>query len=104
MLPTKVVEERVRIWMGELLRDFTADVPGLDYNYILVSSKNGHNFDYVIHKIKKIREKAKEEKIPRPKIFVVGNANVGKSSFINKLIERSNSHLDESRLSRIRYR
>lgn len=66
------------------------------YNYILVSSKNGFGFDYVIHRIKLIKEKAKEEKTPKAKIYVVGNANVGKSTFINKLIERSNKFMREN--------
>ena len=61
-----------------------------------MSSKNGFGFDYVIHKIKKFKEKAKEEKTPNPKIYVVGNANVGKSTFINKLIERSNKFMREN--------
>ncbi len=103
ILPTKVVEERIRVWVGEYLKEFTSDIEGLEYSYILVSSLNGHNFDYVIHKIKKIKEFAKENKIPRPKIFVIGNANVGKSSFINKLIRRANRHLSEERINKLNY-
>ena len=61
-----------------------------------MSSKNGFGFDYVIHKIKKVKEKAKEEKTPKPKIYVLGSANVGKSTFINKLIERSNKFMREN--------
>ncbi len=97
ILPLKVVEERINVWVGEYLKEITKDIENLDYSYILVSSINGHNFDYVIHKIKKIKEKAKENRTPRPKIFVIGNANVGKSSFINKLIRRANRHLSEER-------
>lgn len=63
------------------------------YSYILVSSRNGHNFDHVIHKIKMIKERAKEDRLLKPKIFVLGNTNVGKSSFINKLVQRSNRFL-----------
>jgi ribosome biogenesis GTPase A len=103
ILPLKVVEERINIWVGEFLRDLTRDIEDLEYSYILVSSINGHNFDYVIHKIKKIKELAKENKTPRPKIFVIGNANVGKSSFINKLIRRANRHLSEERINKLNY-
>ena len=59
----------------------------MDYSYILTSSKNGHNFDYLIYKLNKIKEKnnLKEKR----RIFVIGNTNVGKSTFINQLIHRS---------------
>jgi ribosome biogenesis GTPase A len=75
-----------------MLKELTKDIP-LDYSYVLCSSKNGYNFDYVIYKLKKIKEMAKEERIARPKIYIIGNTNVGKSSFINKLIQRSNRFL-----------
>jgi ribosome biogenesis GTPase A len=76
----------------------------LNYSYILISSKNGHNFDYVIHKIKDIKEKAKEKRIPRPKIFIVGNTNVGKSTFINKLIQRSNKFIRDNQKNKEFYK
>jgi len=103
VLPTKVVEERVNIWVGEMLKDLTKDIEGITYNYILVSSITGHNFDYVVHRVKKIKERAKEEKIPRPKIYVIGFANVGKSSFINKLILRANKFVKERQINKIKY-
>lgn len=74
------------------------------YNYLLVSSKNGHNFDYVIHNIKNIKQKAKDNKVIRPKIFLIGNANAGKSSFINKLIQTSNKFLTEERRKKKLYK
>ncbi len=104
ILPAKVIHERVRVWVGEFLKEFTRDIEGLTYSYVLVSSKNGQNFDHVIHKIKMIKEKAKENRVPRPKIFVIGSTNVGKSSFINKLIMRSNKHMDASRMSKFEYK
>jgi ribosome biogenesis GTPase A len=76
----------------------------LKYNYILISSKTAHNFDYVIHKVKTIKEKSKEEKVLRPKIFVVGNANVGKSSFINKLVQKSHKFLRENQRNKEFYK
>jgi ribosome biogenesis GTPase A len=103
ILPTKVVPERVRVWVGEFLKDYTEDILGLVYSYVIVSSKNGFNFDHVIHKIKMIKEKAKENKTPRPKIFVLGNTNVGKSSFINKLIYRCNKYA-EKRMNTLEYK
>lgn len=87
-----------------MLKEITKDIEGIVYNYILVSSKTGHNFDYVIHRIKKIKERAKEEKIPRPKIFVLGYANVGKSSFINKLIHKSTRYLKDDEKHRQLYK
>lgn len=69
-----------------------------------MSSKNGHNFDYVIHRIKKIKEEAKEKRSLKPKFFILGNANVGKSSFINKLIQTSNKFLNEERKKKKQYK
>jgi len=110
-----VNEERIRIWVGEKLKDLTSNIvknsnkliniqEGLKYNYLLVSSKNGHNFDYVIHNIKNIKQKSKENKVLRPKIFLIGNANAGKSSFINKLIQTSNKFLTEERRKKKLYK
>lgn len=76
----------------------------IKYRYDLVSSKNGHNFDYVIHKIKKIKEKALENNMFRPKFYVVGNANVGKSSFINKLIQSTNKFISEGQRNKVFYK
>ena len=89
ILPLEVNEERIKIWVGETLKAITKDI-NIEYSYTIVSSKNGYNFDYIIYKLKKIKENAKEERSLKPKIYIVGNANVGKSSFINKLIERTN--------------
>ncbi len=55
---------------------------------MIVSSKTGHNFDHVIYKIKKIKEFMNDIKYPR--IYILGYTNVGKSTFINKLIDHSN--------------
>ena len=63
---------------------------GLEYTYILASSKNGHNFDYLIYKIKKIKENNKQKE--KQRIYVIGNTNVGKSTFINQLINRSDKY------------
>jgi 30S ribosome assembly GTPase len=51
-----------------------------------------------------IKDKAKENRVPRPKIFVIGCTNVGKSSFINKLIMRSNKVYDGTKLSKYEYK
>lgn len=40
----------------------------------------------------------------RPKIFLIGNANAGKSSFINKLIQTSNKFLTEERRKKKLYK
>lgn len=76
----------------------------IQYSYILVSSKTGHNFDYVVHKLKAIREAARAQNQFKPKVFVLGNANVGKSSFINKLIQKANKFLKETERYSLYYR
>ena len=58
----------------------------------------------MIHNIKNIKQKAKDNKVVRPKIFLIGNANAGKSSFINKLIQTSNKFLSEERRKKKLYR
>jgi ribosome biogenesis GTPase A len=102
ILPKEVSEERIKIWTGEMLKELTKDI-GLNYSYVICSSKNGFNFDYVIHKIRKIKENAKEDRIPKPKLFIIGNTNVGKSSFINKLIQRSNRFLSPEERNKTLY-
>lgn len=54
--------------------------------------------------MKKIKEQAKELRLLKPKIFVIGNANAGKSSFINKLIQTSNKFLSEEKKKKKLYK
>jgi ribosome biogenesis GTPase A len=89
VLPSETNEERVKIWVGERLKELLNGL-NLVYSYVMLSSKNGFNFDYIIYKLKKVKEQGKSDRIPKPKVYIVGNANVGKSSFINKLIARTN--------------
>ncbi len=58
----------------------------------------------MIHNIKNIKQKAKDNRVVRPKIFLIGNANSGKSSFINKLIQTSNKFLSEERRKKKLYK
>lgn len=97
ILPKDVNEERINVWVGENLKTLLSEY-NINYSYILVSSKNGHNFDYVIHKLKKIKEQFKKqnESFTKQKIYLIGPTNVGKSSFINKLMIRSNKLIDNN--------
>jgi ribosome biogenesis GTPase A len=104
ILPKDVSEERIKIWVGEMLKDLTKDIQGLSYSYVICSSKNGFNFDYVIYKLKRIKDQAREDRVPRPKLFIIGNTNVGKSSFINKLIQRSNKFLSPEERNKSLYK
>ena len=54
--------------------------------------------------MKKIKEEAKKNRILRPKVYIVGHANVGKSSFINKLIQSSNKFLSTEKKKKIYYK
>jgi ribosome biogenesis GTPase A len=54
--------------------------------------------------MKKIKEEAKKNRILKPKVYIVGHANVGKSSFINKLIQSSNRFLSSEKKKKIFYK
>jgi len=58
----------------------------------------------VIYNIKNLKQKAKENRILKPKVFLIGNANAGKSSFINKLIQTSNKFLTDERRKKKLYK
>jgi len=90
VLPKEIIEDRMKVWIGENLKPICAKIPNLSYTYILASSKNGHNFDYLLYKIKKIKESSTTKE--KPRVYVIGNTNVGKSTFINQLIYRSDKY------------
>ena len=54
--------------------------------------------------MKKIKEEAKKNRILKPKIYIVGHANVGKSSFINKLIQSSNRFISSEKKKKMFYK
>jgi ribosome biogenesis GTPase A len=82
------MEDRIKIWVGETLKEICKGIHNLKYSYVILSSKNGYNFDYLLYKIKKLKSNSTESYI-KERVYVIGNTNVGKSTFINQLINRS---------------
>ena len=103
ILPEKTSYERLNIYCGERIKDYLkTNNFNIKYSYIIISSKTGTKMEYVISKIKQMKNYYKENQIyfGKPKIFIIGNCNVGKSSFINKLTEKlflsKNKHKKEA--------
>jgi ribosome biogenesis GTPase A len=67
-----------------------------DYPYIvcLVSAKKGGGMNKVVTILENLKKKVNQTPAGqrRPRCYVVGSANSGKSSFLNKLITKSSSN------------
>jgi len=91
LLPEGNSYERINRFAGlELKSVLTKNNFLLKYSYVVVSSKTGHKMEYVLSKLKQMSRYYKEKKIyhGKPKVYIVGNCNIGKSCFINKLTEK----------------
>lgn len=91
LLPEGNSYDRLNRYSGEEIGYFIRNnsLSQLKYSYIVVSSKTGHKMEYVLSKLKQMSLYYKEKRIyhGKPKIYIVGNCNIGKSTFINKLTE-----------------
>lgn len=91
LLPEGNSYDRLNRYSGEEIGYFIRNnsLTQLKYSYIVVSSKTGHKMEYVLSKLKQMSLYYKEKRIyhGKPKIYIVGNCNIGKSTFINKLTE-----------------
>lgn len=74
LLPKSLKEEKIKNWLSYQLKK-----TGINYvDMVLVSSKNNRNIDGLLTRIKSYANKHD--------IYVIGNANVGKSSLVNSLL------------------
>ena len=80
LLPSDFSEDRVRVWVKqELEKVGMKDVGTRDVH--LVSCKTGHGVKPLLRAMKTLARQRKRD------LYVIGAANVGKSTFINRLIE-----------------
>jgi ribosome biogenesis GTPase A len=103
LLPEGTSYERVNILVGESLKKKLEKL-GLKYSYTIVSSKTGFRMEYLLHKIKNMRKyyKTKEIYYGSPKIYILGNCNVGKSTFINMMINKTNINILKAKNSEMK--
>lgn len=113
-LPQTTSYERINIYCGEKLKTIMTDnnILDLKYSYVVLSAKNGYKYEYILSKIKQMKNYYKENNIyyGKPKIYIIGNCNVGKSTFINKMIDKINTskgnekdRLDKKKLNNYNY-
>lgn len=76
-LPKAINKKRVEIWLRQRAKDY-----GLNPDkVVLISAAKNQGIDELLGTIEEIRD--------RKDVFVVGTTNVGKSTLINRLIEKS---------------
>lgn len=76
VLPKSVPEEKIKKWVEKRLKEYKVRYEDV----FLVSSRKGHAIDELFARIVEMSE-GKD-------VYVVGNANVGKSSLINSILKR----------------
>lgn len=77
ILPKAINKKRVEIWLRQRAKDY-----GLNPDkVVLISAAKNQGIDELLGTIEEIRD--------RKDVFVVGTTNVGKSTLINRLIEKS---------------
>ncbi len=90
LLPSDFSEERVRIWVKqELEKVGMKDVN--TRNIHMISCKTGGNVKPLLRAMKTLARQRKRD------LYVIGAANVGKSTFINRLIELGRSGGDKKK-------
>ncbi len=58
-----------------------------------MSSKSGEGFKKLVQLFGHLEKGHKQTKShKKPKVFVVGTTNVGKSTFLNRLVDKTNYH------------
>ncbi|WP_284140467.1 MULTISPECIES: ribosome biogenesis GTPase YqeH [unclassified Virgibacillus] len=77
LLPKSTNQNKVIQWLRKSAKDAGIRVE----NVFLISSKKGHGIEELKEEIEKLREKQD--------VYVVGTTNVGKSTFINRLIKQT---------------
>ena len=85
MLPLGVKSDRLNKWIVKNLNKYLRRE---DYELCILSSRTGQNFRKILHLFKHLEKLTKSKH--KPKVFITGTTNVGKSTFLNKLINKSN--------------
>lgn len=75
ILPTSIKDNKIITWVQERLTDLKITNVS---DIIITSGQTNYNIDLIIDKINKYRSKKD--------VYIIGNSNVGKSTFINSLL------------------
>lgn len=67
------------------------------FTVALVSAKTGYGFDKIVRRMEKLKKVYVTDRIHKmkPKVFILGCTNAGKSSFLNKLISHTTKNKDK---------
>lgn len=92
LLPEGSSYERINIYVGTKLKSLLKQY-NINYSYIVLSAKTGFKYQYILSKLKQMRKYYKEHEVYHgyPKIYITGNCNVGKSSFINMISKKTSN-------------
>ncbi|GAB3795219.1 ribosome biogenesis GTPase YqeH [Virgibacillus kimchii] len=82
ILPKSTNERKLTQWLRSSAKDAGLKVADV----LLISSEKGHGFEQLEETIEKLRRKRD--------VYIVGATNVGKSTFINRLIKQSTGYSD----------
>lgn len=84
LIPSSVKDEKLLNWIKEkLLNTGIKNV----FDVIMASGQTNYNVDLILNKIDELRE-GKD-------VYIIGNANVGKSTFINSLLKNYSNETDK---------
>jgi len=89
LLPLGYKIQRITKW---IIQNLSKYISRDQYDLCLVSSRNGEGFKKAISIFKSIEKSLAKKSRKKPKIYVLGATNVGKSTFLNKLIDKTNYH------------
>lgn len=77
LLPKSTNHRKVSQWLRKMAKEANIQIEDV----FLISSKSGTGFDTLMHSLEKMR-KGKD-------VYIVGTTNVGKSTFVNRIIQQS---------------
>ena len=84
LIPSSVKDEKLLNWIKEKLTNH--GIKNI-FDIIMSSGQTNYNVDLILNKIDELRE-GKD-------VYIIGNANVGKSTFINSLLKNYSNETDK---------
>ncbi len=84
LIPSSVKDEKLLEWIKEKL--YVNGIKNI-HDIIMSSGQTNYNIDLILNKIDELREGRD--------VYVIGNANVGKSTFINSLLKNYSNETDK---------
>lgn len=88
-LPRRVSFDRVQKWAVAQIKK---QIPGYSFTVCLTSAKKAGGLNKVCTIFERFKKEAKESRFMRPRMYVVGCTNSGKSSFLNAVIHKMSNN------------